>query len=81
MRKILIFLLRVYQRTISPYLGSSCRYYPTCSRYALDALGQYGAARGSWMALKRILRCHPWHQGGYDPVPENCSHHHEVKSG
>ncbi|MEE8482830.1 MAG: membrane protein insertion efficiency factor YidD [Acidiferrobacterales bacterium] len=81
MRKFLTFLLHIYRRAISPYLGSSCRYYPTCSQYALDALDQYGAARGSWMAMMRILRCHPWRQGGYDPVPKNCCQHHEVKSG
>lgn len=83
MRKLLIYFLRFYQLALSPYLGSSCRYSPTCSQYALEALDKYGAARGSWLAVKRVLRCHPWHVGGYDPVPEKecCHHHHEVKGG
>lgn len=83
MRKLLILFLRFYQLALSPYLGSSCRYSPTCSRYAMDALDKYGAAQGSWLAVKRVLRCHPWHAGGYDPVPEKevCRQHHGVKSG
>ncbi len=69
MRRVLIALIKVYQRFISPALGPSCRFYPTCSSYAVTAIGRYGAARGSWMAARRIGRCHPWHPGGYDPVP------------
>jgi len=81
MRKLLIHFLHFYQWALSPYLGSNCRYYPTCSQYALDALEKYGATHGSWMAIKRVLRCHPWHAGGYDPVPEKGCCHHEVKGG
>lgn len=69
MRRSLIALVRFYQRFVSPALGPSCRYQPTCSAYAVTAIERYGALRGSWMSLKRIGRCHPWHPGGYDPVP------------
>jgi putative membrane protein insertion efficiency factor len=62
-------LIRLYQRFLSPLLGNNCRYHPTCSRYAYEALEVHGTLRGGWMALKRIGRCHPWHEGGFDPVP------------
>jgi uncharacterized protein len=65
----LIFGVRLYQVGISPLLPASCRYYPTCSAYAVEALQRYGAWRGTWLALRRIARCHPFHAGGYDPVP------------
>ncbi len=61
-------LILIYRYTLSPIIGQSCRFYPTCSHYAEDALRKYGAWRGSIMAVKRILKCHPWHEGGYDPV-------------
>ncbi|RKZ04384.1 membrane protein insertion efficiency factor YidD [Candidatus Fermentibacteria bacterium] len=70
MKKILIFAVRVYRKTISPLLPPSCIYTPTCSAYAEEALQKHGAVKGSVLAVKRILRCHPWHTGGYDPVPE-----------
>lgn len=69
MKTILIGLLRAYQYAISPLLGRSCRFFPTCSEYAVEALGKYGAAKGGYLAVRRVLRCHPWHPGGYDPVP------------
>lgn len=69
MKYLLIGLVRLYQLIISPYLPSSCRYHPTCSQYGIDALRQHGALKGGWMAIKRIARCHPWSEGGYDPVP------------
>ena len=69
MKRVLIWLVRGYKRFISPLLPPACRYTPTCSEYALEAIQKYGALRGGWMALKRILRCHPFHPGGYDPVP------------
>lgn len=69
MKKILITLIRFYQKAISPYRPPCCRYYPTCSQYALEALEKYGAFKGGWLAFCRILRCNPFHKGGYDPVP------------
>lgn len=69
MRKILVLLVRGYQVAISPLLPSSCRYYPSCSAYAVEALERHGAIRGSWLAIRRIARCHPFKPGGYDPVP------------
>ncbi len=70
MRTLLIALIRVYQWFISPLLGNHCRFYPSCSQYAREAIERYGVLRGGWLALRRILRCHPWHPGGVDPIPE-----------
>ena len=69
MQKLLTLLIRGYRYLISPMLGSHCRFYPTCSHYALDAIEHHGALKGTWLAGARLLRCHPWHPGGYDPVP------------
>lgn len=71
MRHVLAALIRVYQWTLSPLLGATCRFHPTCSHYALEALRSHGTLRGSWLTLKRIGRCHPWHPGGIDPVPHD----------
>jgi uncharacterized protein len=68
-RQILILLVRSYQVALSPLLPAACRYYPTCSAYAVEALERYGAIHGTWLTVKRIARCHPLHAGGYDPVP------------
>lgn len=68
-RQVLVALVRAYQRWISPTLPPSCRFTPTCSQYAVEALTRHGALRGSWLALKRLGRCHPFHPGGHDPVP------------
>ena len=65
----LIALLRFYKRWISPLLGPRCRFAPTCSEYAMQAIARFGAVRGSWLAARRIARCHPFHPGGHDPVP------------
>lgn len=70
MKKILIFLLKLYKKGISPYLPPSCRFTPTCSEYAMEALERFGFFKGGWLSLKRLLRCQPLHKGGYDPVPE-----------
>ncbi len=69
MKKLVLTLIKIYQYTISPLTGRNCRYYPTCSAYALGAVEKYGSFKGSILALKRILRCHPFHAGGFDPVP------------
>ena len=67
LREVLLTLLKAY-RLISPFLGRNCRFTPTCSQYAMEAIGRYGPWKGGWMALKRLLRCHPFCPGGYDPV-------------
>lgn len=69
MRSLTLAAIRFYQRAISPLLGSNCRYYPSCSNYTYQAIEKYGVAKGGWMGLRRILRCHPWSPGGFDPVP------------
>lgn len=63
-------IIRLYQLILSPFVGQHCRYHPSCSNYALEAIDEYGSIRGSWMAIKRVCRCHPWHPGGVDPVPK-----------
>ena len=73
MRPLLIALITGYRWFISPLLGPNCRFYPTCSCYAQEAIQRHGALRGSWLAARRIGRCHPWNPGGFDPVPE-CTH-------
>lgn len=70
MKRVLIFLVKAYRLTLSPWIGSACRFTPTCSAYSLQALEQHGAAAGSYLTLARIVRCHPWCAGGHDPVPD-----------
>ncbi|MCP5421223.1 MAG: membrane protein insertion efficiency factor YidD [Gammaproteobacteria bacterium] len=70
MGKVLTALLRAYQWLLSPLLGNHCRFYPSCSHYAIEAIERHGVVAGAWLALKRVLRCHPWRPGGIDPVPE-----------
>lgn len=69
MKFVLLLLLRFYRKAISPYLGNNCRFHPTCSVYAMQAIEKYGAMKGSWLAIKRIGKCHPLHPGGIDEVP------------
>ncbi|MGE5496324.1 MAG: membrane protein insertion efficiency factor YidD [Burkholderiales bacterium] len=69
MKRILLAIIWFYKRAISPYLGNACRFTPTCSEYAIEAIGKYGALKGFGMAARRILRCNPFCKGGYDPVP------------
>ena len=68
-RRLLALLIRGYQRILSPLLPPSCRFHPSCSQYALEAVTRHGALRGGWLAARRLARCHPFHPGGYDPVP------------
>ena len=70
MTRILLAGIGLYQRFLSPLFGARCRFYPTCSAYAAEAISRHGAGRGVWLAVKRIARCHPWNAGGLDPVPE-----------
>ena len=67
--RLLLYLIRGYQLSLSPWLGGHCRFYPSCSCYAHDAIKRHGARRGAWLGLRRLLRCHPLNVGGYDPVP------------
>lgn len=71
MQKILILLIRGYQLIVSPWLGSHCRFYPSCSEYAQIAIARHGVWRGLLLSIRRLSRCHPWHPGGVDPVPEH----------
>jgi uncharacterized protein len=79
MRYLAAALIRLYQWTLSPLLGPTCRFYPSCSQYALQSVLRFGFFHGSWLTLKRLGRCHPWHPGGFDPVPQArphvCTHH------
>jgi putative membrane protein insertion efficiency factor len=68
-RALLLALLRFYRAAISPWMGDVCRFHPSCSRYATECIERFGAARGSWLAVKRVCRCNPFHPGGYDPPP------------
>lgn len=68
-QRVLRGAIRIYQIALSPYFGNQCRFYPTCSEYAMDAIAKHGALKGSWLAIRRIGRCHPYHPGGHDPVP------------
>jgi putative membrane protein insertion efficiency factor len=70
MRLVMIALIKLYQTILSPFVGQHCRFYPSCSSYALEALEKHGTVRGLWLSIKRVSRCHPWHEGGVDPVPE-----------
>jgi putative membrane protein insertion efficiency factor len=67
--KVLMALIRAYQAVVSPWLGHNCRFRPSCSTYWIEAIRTHGSLRGCWLGLARIARCHPWHEGGYDPVP------------
>lgn len=74
--RLLILLVRTYQYLISPLLGGNCRFYPTCSSYMIEAIETHGVIKGVWLGLRRIGRCHPYSDGGLDPVPPACQHNH-----
>ena len=69
MKALLLFMLRAYQYAIRPLMGANCRFFPSCSDYAREAVERHGAAKGAWLTARRVARCHPYHPGGYDPVP------------
>ena len=69
MSRFLLAAIRAYRYLLSPWWGGQCRFSPTCSEYAMEAVREHGSLRGSWLALRRVSKCHPWHQGGFDPVP------------
>jgi hypothetical protein len=73
MKFFLLGLVRLYQWCISPFLGQRCRFHPTCSNYAIEAISAHGTLKGGILAARRLCKCHPWHPGGYDPVPEKSS--------
>jgi uncharacterized protein len=75
MRKLLILIISLYRYAISPFLGNNCRFHPSCSHYAQDAIALHGVLKGIYLTLRRIGKCHPWHEGGIDPVPP-CKHTH-----
>lgn len=75
MRRLALFLIDCYKLLLSPFVGQHCRFYPSCSSYAREAIEIHGVIKGSWLALRRLSRCHPWHEGGVDPVPP-CNHTH-----
>lgn len=87
MRSLLLLLIRVYQLTLSRLIGQSCRFEPSCSRYTATCIERFGAAKGSWLGVKRIARCHPFHPGGFDPPPKcdgtnaHVHPHHEAPHG
>ena len=76
-----VFLIELYRHTISPMRLPTCRFNPTCSQYAVDALGEYGMIRGGWLAVVRLLKCGPWHRGGWDPIPERRGASREDENG
>lgn len=69
MARILIWLIKAYQVLLSPFFGQQCRFYPTCSHYSIEAISKHGSIVGSYYTVRRLLRCHPWHAGGHDPIP------------
>ncbi len=69
MTRLMLFMIRAYRYLLSPWWGNQCRFDPTCSEYAMQAIRGHGALRGSWLALRRLTKCHPWRRGGFDPVP------------
>ena len=79
MKKILILLIRFYQKFISPMFPAKCRFYPTCSQYTLEAIKEHGAIKGTYLGIRRILKCHPFYEGGYDPIPKKENKNSEGK--
>jgi len=75
MTRLMLALIRGYRYLLSPWWGNQCRFSPTCSEYAMNAIERHGAMRGTWLAMRRISKCHPWHAGGFDPVPERLYEH------
>lgn len=79
--RLLLMLIAAYRRVVSPWLGSTCRFHPSCSAYAASCIERFGVSRGLWTGARRIARCHPWHPGGFDPVPELSVGEHAGRHG
>jgi putative membrane protein insertion efficiency factor len=79
--RVVVLLLRLYRTLISPLYGPTCRFYPSCSAYALEAVDRHGLTRGGWLSVRRLLRCHPWNPGGVDPVPPATTHRRPAPAG
>lgn len=77
MQTLILYFIKAYRLLVSPFLGQSCRFEPSCSRYTEQAVKEHGALKGGLLGVKRICRCHPWNEGGFDPVPSSHSHHHD----
>lgn len=73
MRQLMLLLIKFYRLAISPFMAPHCRFYPSCSEYSYSAISRYGVLKGSHLSLSRLLKCHPWHPGGYDPLPNSCA--------
>jgi len=78
MQRLIVGLIQLYRLLLSPFLGQHCRFYPSCSEYAITSVQRFGVLRGSWLALRRLGKCHPWHEGGLDPVPEHKLHKSDI---
>ena len=81
MRTLILLIIKGYRLLISPWLGNHCRFAPSCSEYALTAIDRFGVWRGGWLSLRRLASCHPWHEGGIDPVPERLTSHSSEEQG
>ncbi|MCF8111011.1 MAG: membrane protein insertion efficiency factor YidD [Desulfobacteraceae bacterium] len=71
MRYLFVFIIKLYQALVSPLIGPRCRFYPSCSEYACESIRRFGAVRGTWLSARRLVKCHPFHPGGFDPVPDH----------
>ena len=78
MRSLILGMIKLYQLLLSPLLGTNCRFHPTCSNYAIQAIDRYGVLKGGYLSLRRLIKCHPFHEGGFDPVPDTAEDHQRI---